>query len=228
MIIAGLFLLLLRSLVAYYQARQSLQWWYQRQSLKLRHEAEEIRNELLQESFALRRSLELSLISQDKNLESACLETIEGFHSSLKDLSDRLSPPFIDESLPHAIQSALDAWQSRYPTIKITAELPEDWQPDRYEQRRAILMVIEELLNLRLSEQPAIESLTVHLQHQRQRGELTLQFSYSSPSSPNVYQGSSSLDHLKRVFRCLTCGNCSYRYTPSTMTWYFHWQLPEV
>lgn len=228
MIIVGLFLLLLRALVAYYQARQSLQWWYQRQSLKLRHEAEEIRNGLLQESFALRRSLELSLINQNESLESACLETMQGFHTSLKDLSDRLSPPFIDESLPHAIQYAIDAWQTHYPAVMMTATLPEDWQPDGYEQRRAILMVMDELLHLRLSELPAIEAITVHLQHQRQKGELTIQFSYSSSSSPNVYQASSSFDHLKRVFRFLTSGNCSYRCTPSAMTWNFHWQLPGI
>lgn len=44
---------------SYYKVQQALQWWSCRQSLKLFLEAEKIRDDLLQESFTIRRNLEL-------------------------------------------------------------------------------------------------------------------------------------------------------------------------
>jgi hypothetical protein len=215
--------LLLRSLVSSFQARRSLQWWYRKQALILRQEAEEIRNGLLQDSFSLRRNLEICSAAPEGDRKDLYLDRIEKLYAELKDLSDRLSPPFIDESFPHAVKSILDRWQVRYPELGMTLELPETWCDDSYENCRAILMMVEELLTI-LLEGAAIESLAVRLQPQNQKGQLILEFTQAS-ASDNI--NATDLNHLKSVFQSLTTGTCFYRYRDSTMTWYFHWHLSE-
>ena len=76
------------------RTQKALQWWFQRQSIHLSHEAEKIRDGLLQEAFTIRRSLELSLGENGYNSVTQSqdwLNKIEKFHNSLQQLSDRLS-----------------------------------------------------------------------------------------------------------------------------------------
>jgi hypothetical protein len=226
-------LLLLGLLTTHLQAQRSLRWWHLRQSMKLRREAEEIRNGLLQESFVLRRNLEMFHINQGEQATAGepsrdCLETMEKFHRSLKELSDRLSLPFIDESLPQAIQHLLESWQLRYPAIAVNASLPAEWVPDRYEHRRAILMVLDDLCQITLSELSTLDSIMVSLQQKGQTGRLITQFAYSSPSTLSPHLDLSNLKYLQPVFPFLTPGNCSYQCTDSTLTWYFDWKLTDT
>ena len=79
-----------------------MQWWFQSQSVKLATEAEAIRDGLLQESFSVRRTLE-SLTGRE-NLSTqesqAWLKTLEQFHYSLIDVSDRHVMRFNEVELP--------------------------------------------------------------------------------------------------------------------------------
>lgn len=195
--------------------------------MKLRHEAEAIRNGLLQESFVLRRSLEMSA-HQGKFSECGCLERMEQLHGALKELSDRLSPPYIDESLPYAIQHLLKSWQGRYPSLSIRSRLPDDWQNDPYEQRRAILMVLDELLQISLAELPSISAIDLCLEQQNQRASLKIDISYANSSPLNPYSKSPNLNYLRSIFEALASGNCSYRYTDLYMEFHFYWKLLEI
>lgn len=219
-------LLWLRSLTAYRKVQRSLQWWHGKQVMQLRHEAEELRNGLLQEIFVLRRNLEISLATPGESSEYKGLESVEKIYGSLKDLSDRLSPPYIDESLPHAIQHRLQAWQFRYPAIPMEAVVPKDWPPDRYEQHRAILLILDELLEISLAALPAPESISLHLWQQQQQAHLTIQL-MQPKSSINSNLDSAKLSDLKGIFRLLISGKCSCHVTDSATTWHFFWKLTD-
>lgn len=219
-------LLWLRSLTAYVQAQRSLHWWHGRQAMKLRHEAEELRNGVLQETFVLRRNLEVSLAAFGEAPDDPDLKRVEKVYGALKDLSDRLSPPYIDESLPHAIQHRLQEWQSRYPAMPMAAIVPEDWHLDRYEHHRAILMVLDELLDLSLAAEPAPESISLHLWQQSQQAHLTLQFIYPEAAGNSVFNPSHLRD-FQHIFRFLMQGRCACRAIDSAICWHFSWKLPD-
>ncbi len=141
--------------LSYSRARRALRWWERRRGFQLYCETERIRNGLLQESLAMRRSLELWLgDTHEISLEHVrgWLKGIEKFHHSLGQLSDRLSPPFVEESLPLAIQYLLELWQTYNPHLNIQMELPGDWQDESPECSRVILIALDELLRITLSQ----------------------------------------------------------------------------
>ena len=85
---------------------EALQWWYQKVLKQLESEANLICEQLLQESFAVRRSLELSSLKPNELASSSrqkCVAQLEDFHFTLKELRDRLSPPYLNEGLPFAL-----------------------------------------------------------------------------------------------------------------------------
>jgi len=141
--------------VSYFRAQRALRWWERRRGFQLYCETERIRNGLLQESLAMRRSIELLLgDSCQISLQSVrdWLKGIETFHNSLGQLSDRLSPPYVEESLPLAIQYLLELWQTYNPKLNIQIELPGDWRDESPECSRVILIALDELLRITLSE----------------------------------------------------------------------------
>ena len=87
--------------------KQALQWWFYREFLKLFLESEKVRDDLLQESFTIRRNLDL-LVMDKLSLSvteiQAHIKKIDNFHHSLVQLSDRLCPISIQDSLPLCIE----------------------------------------------------------------------------------------------------------------------------
>jgi predicted deacetylase len=74
-----------------YGVEEALQWLYKKKLMHLESEANLIREQLLQESLAMRRSLELSSIEPNEFASSSrqkCAAQLENFHSTLKELSD--------------------------------------------------------------------------------------------------------------------------------------------
>ncbi|HEY9734711.1 MAG TPA: hypothetical protein V6D06_00460, partial [Trichocoleus sp.] len=107
-------------------ARPLLRWWYQQQTRLLIDEADTIRNGVLQDVFALRRHLEL--LCQDAlepNACEPCLQDVERIYKALQSLSDRISSPYLEDSLPLAIQHFLQPWRPRLP---LQVELHDPWE----------------------------------------------------------------------------------------------------
>jgi hypothetical protein len=204
--------------VAQYDMQRALQWWHSRQATQLYQEAESIRNGLLQESFTMRRSLELTLAQpiDRSTAEQDCLRAIEQLHGALKDLSDRLSPPYVDDSLPLAIQAVVTRWKVQRPLVCLQWKLPANWQPEPYDRSRLILAALDELLRLQLSE--TVERLVVQLQQGGGWSELRLEFTPIAPS------GCQELRYLRRAFRFLSFGACFCQRTDQATAWYFRWR----
>lgn len=212
--------------VMYFKAQRALQWWYQRRSLHLYCEAEKIRDGLLQESFSMRRSLELSLQESaaiSSNVAQDWLATTEKFHHALEQLSNRLYSPYIDESLPLAIQSITEPWRKGNAQLNcFKLELPSSWPMERPECNLAIVMALEELLRITVSGR-FTQSIYLSLKQQGPWGELMVQVSYPDNATLECASHQEELDYLKISFRFLTSGQCFCKQKDLTLAWYFRW-----
>ncbi len=210
------------------RSQRALQWWQARQSRQLLSEAEKIRDGLLQESFTIRRSLELSLEdgrSTSTKLSQDLLQKMEKFYHSLEQLSDHLSPAYIEDSLPLAIQGVVESWQTYNSKLRIKIELPTAWRQESIERSLIILRVLDELLRITASELVRELSLKISLNQQGNLAELIVQILY--PDVPTLVSDWSreDLEYLSQTFEFLTSGQCSRRREELTVAWYFRWVM---
>lgn len=210
---------------AFLRVRRALQWWSRRQSFHLLGEAKQIQDGLLQESFVLRRSLEQSLVEDvepSAKSRQEWLKQIEKFHHDLERLSDRLSPAYVEDSLPLAIQSLVKLRQTCHPRLKIEIELPVHWRHEPPDRCLIILRALDELLQI-TSSKLLTESIRISLKLQGDLAELIVDI--ADPNKPTLisYSDLKELEYLSQSFRILTSGNCFCRRKYLTVAWYFQW-----
>ncbi|MBF2004442.1 MAG: hypothetical protein IGS49_02935 [Chlorogloeopsis fritschii C42_A2020_084] len=196
---------------SYYKVQQALQWWSCRQSLKLFLEAEKIRDDLLQESFTIRRNLELLPVESRElstNKTQEFLKKIDNFHQSLAQLSDRLFPVYLQDSLPFAIQSLLEPWLVSHSHIYFQIELPSAWRHEPAERSLVILRALEELLKITLSEALTQTSIYIRLEQKANLGNLLVKITYPDLATLAFYTHLPELDYLCESFKFLTSGKC--------------------
>lgn len=209
------------------KAKQALQWWCYRQSRRLCQQAEKIRDGLLQESFSIRRSLELSLcdnVAVTTNNSRKHLQKIDKFHHQLAHLSDELSPAYVEDNLSLAIQAALETWLACDYKSNLHIEMPSQWQDEPRERNMIILDILAELLRLTLPSETTQISLDVSLQASVKTSELIVKISYADVSTLLCYSKLQELKYLSTAFRLLIPGKCFYRQHEQTLAAYFYWQ----
>ncbi|MEH2193588.1 MAG: hypothetical protein V7K98_13270 [Nostoc sp.] len=209
------------------QTQRALIWWHNRQWIRMHQEAEMIHNDLLQESFVIRRNLEISSINPSvyqQQQEQSYLATIEKFHHSLKELSDYLSPAHIDDSLPLAIRHILVRWRSRIPELNLQMELPTDWTPESLYTLRVVLMALEELLQIILSNISGRLSIFVSLKPRGNFNELMVQLTDLNKSKQTYISNLTEVAYLRHAFNFLTGGKCFYQHNHNAEIWYFRWR----
>jgi hypothetical protein len=231
--------------------QKAMQWWSEKLTTRLWCESEQIREELLQDMFAIRRSLELSLVN-NRDISIAMsqdwLERFGQLHQSLGLLRNVLSPAYIEESLPLAIQSMLNQWEYSFSQregvapiadnlaheclrssspnrLTVATELPADWLPEPLGRSRVILSTVSELLKIAVPEAESGIHLVIRLRQQKQLGELMIAANYFDTFPRLSRAHRQELRYLQQSFQCLTSGTCSYQKRESTMTWYLRWQL---
>jgi hypothetical protein len=210
----------------YYRTQRALQWWHGKQYLRMHQQGDIIRNGLLQNTFVIRRHLELPLssnVEMQQKLDNQYLENIEKFHHSLKQLSDYLYPAHIDYSLPLAIRYLLDTWKNNSPSLNLKYELPTDWRDESHERSHLILIAIEELLHIFVSDISSYSSVFVSLKSHQHLGELMIQITY--PEVPDITSKppSSDLIYLCLAVKFLTSCQCFYRQQNQKTMWYLRW-----
>jgi hypothetical protein len=223
-------MLLLWSVVSYMEMQHALQWWFKRQSAQLLTESEQIHNGLLQEVFAIRRSLELSLVDEtgvSPNQGQDWLNKAEKLHQSLEQLSDTLSPPFLAESLPLAMQCMLERLQNQS-GLSLEATLPSRWSDASSERNRIILMVLEELLKLALPKAAIEDTQRICLSADETTGELTVELTYPDLQTLTSLTQTKELKYLCCCFQCLAPGRCVCQKENLTVVWRFRWRLQEA
>lgn len=227
MIIVVCLLILVWLLASYLRAQEALQWWHRRQTLQLCQEADAIRNGLLQESLSIRRQLELSLVQPlgyQEQTHQTLITAIEKFHADLNDLSDHLAPPYLDDSLPLAIRSAMEDWKVHHPQYQLKLELPAEWKHESPEKGRILLMTLAELLQLTLLEYLSSElSITICLTTRAQRSELSLQVSCPDVSRLSAGTRTMEIAQLTRAFCFLMPGQWCHQRKGQTLIWRLCW-----
>jgi hypothetical protein len=221
---------LLRSFASYLKTEKALQWWSKRQSMYLFQESHQIREQLLQESFVLRRSIERDLAESAELLpqnHQAWLNQLEQLHHSLEKLSDRLVPAYTEDSLPIAIQCLIKSWQLRNPPVKFQLDLPIGWRQEQPERNLLIIKILDELLKINLANNSTKMLINICLKSQYNANQLIIKSNYYDDTTPINSLKSKDFEYLSETFRVLTSGQCFYRREDSKMSWYFSWESQE-
>lgn len=216
---------------------KALQWWYAQKLSQLSSEANLIREQLLQESFAMRRSLELSSdkLSLCPASHQKYIEQLERFHSSLKQLSDRLFPSSLNEGLPYAIRQSSEQWQ-RSLNYQFQLNLPQNWLSVMPLASFVALDVLEDLLHIQADKKSAYNLVLIDLEQTvadgKTNNELKVVLSANNPSqlivkddlTPQNASGKDrELQYLQHMFESLTSGTCQNIVTRNTNIWLFNW-----
>lgn len=181
----------------------------------------------MQEVFSVRRSIELLKTGDSRLNESQhWLAKVEKIHRSLEQISHHLSPFYVEESLPLAIQYGLN--QQQQIASEVSVELPHEWTNEPPERNRVILIMIDELLRIAAPRRVSHQPLRICLKAQNGLGELTVQISYPDRQAIVSCCNLKELRYLEQSFRFLTSGWCLHRRQGLAITWYFYWRLTKV
>lgn len=217
---------LLWFLVSALRIRQAFQWWSSKESIKRFLEAEKIRDGLLQESFIIRRSLDMLTVDSldlSVNKIEECVKKIDNFHQSLVELSDRLFPQYLHDSLPLAIQCLLESRLIHNSYVSTQIDMPIIWQHQPAERNLIILNILEELLTIALPEVLTPISIAISLKQEENICHLMVQITYPDVSTMILCTNLRELKYLCDSFYLLTSGKCCYRSQNLKGIWYFYW-----
>jgi len=208
--------------------QQALHWWFYREFLKLFLESEKIRDDLLQESFVIRRNLDLlsrDNLSLSETKIQSCIKKIDKFHHSLVQLSDRLCPISIQDSLPLSIECLLVPWINSYSRVEFQINMPIYWRIEEPKSSWIILRILEELLRITLAETEILlpTYIQITLKQIGSIGLLSVKISYPDISTLIFYSYVPELEHLYNSFKFLMSGKCSYFNKNLMSIWHFYW-----
>jgi hypothetical protein len=206
--------------------QQAMQWWDEQQALQFNTQATKIRDRLLQDLFAARRSLELiptDSIRTSLSNHQNYLATIETLHQQFEEISNYLAPPYLEESLPLAIQHRIERWKTQYPMVNIELDVPAHWNGKPSERHRILLRTLDEFLRLSISHVPNLEALHICLSIQGSKHLLTIQIPYAHPSSIIPLIELREIKYLEHAFQLLMPGYYQHQKTETDVTWSFYW-----
>lgn len=235
--------------------KEAIQWWYQKKLRQWSSEANLIREQLLQESFAMRRSLELSSIKSNKFAarHQKYVERLEHFHSSLKQLSDRLDPPYLNEGLPFALQHSVERWRERLPECQFKLNFPQKWQQKSSAEDFMVLNILEDLLNIQKTNTLSNNLIAIDLEQNSSiskfdnqlkvmfvgekatksrsdsdwRSHRLLRTCSTTAARDRVEEDThgnrQEVQYLQQIFEGLTSGSCSNISGENSDLWLFEW-----
>ena len=200
-----------------------LRWWHQYQAQRLTQTADLIRNGILQTLFATRRhleALECSQVEAGGMSRDRCLVELERIYTQLESLSNRLDSPFLQDSLPLALQHAIQPWKA---TLDLDVQLPNAWPPEPVEHTRLLIMLVETLLHQLTDSTPSYCS-AIKLEHHGDLNQFMCQVSGHNPLSEAFKtQLLASLTPFLNTFQLFTQGEYEYRGQGQQMTWILRW-----
>ncbi|MEM8806771.1 MAG: hypothetical protein AAGF01_12145 [Cyanobacteria bacterium P01_G01_bin.38] len=203
--------------------RQAWQWWHEQQRLQLYHQAESIRDDLLQQTFAFRRYLE-STVQPEASQTERWIDRVQTFYQSLESLSNELSPPFVADSLPLALQFALKDWQRSHPNLELRLDLPADWPHNSPNKNQIVLSILIELLTLVTSDDSTRQHLKLSLSRESTFHKLTFRLSGHESRSVHSLAKLSEVKHLKEIFHNLAAGRLEMMHSGSTLLGQLYWR----
>ena len=223
-----------------YGVENALQWWYKKKLTQLESEANLIREQLLQESFGMRRSLELSMLESHESASSSyqkCVTQLEDFSVALKELSDRLYPPYLKEGLPFALQQSVKRWREGLPNSQFKLNLPQKWQQKSSADDFMVLIILEDLLNIQKTNTLSNNLIAIDLEQNssissKSNNQLQVIFvgekatksiSDSDCVEEDTHGNRQEVQYLQQIFEGLTSGSCSNISAENSDLWLFEW-----
>jgi hypothetical protein len=194
--------------------------------MKLFQEAKEIRDGLLQESFTMRRSLDLfsqSNLYLPINKTQEYLKQADNFYHALVKLSDRLFPAYLQDSLPLAIECLLEPWLTSKSYLSFHLDMPLSWRQESVDLSLIILRSLEELLLITLPEVSVNTSVFIDLKQKNNQHQLIVHINYPDVSTRNFYSNLKELQYLCTSFRFLTSRKCYCHKYNRSISFHFYW-----
>ncbi|MEM9977734.1 MAG: hypothetical protein AAF808_08880 [Cyanobacteria bacterium P01_D01_bin.2] len=201
------------------QQQQAWHWWYSQQQQQQQYQAEIVRDGLLQEAFALRRCLE-----NGSSNTPVPLEQFNQFYRALENLSNQLSPPFIEDSLPLALQFLLKHYGQL--ETALTLEPDTDWSSDKSESNQTVVAVVAELLPLLA--QAAQPPLQVRLWRSGSLNNLRFTRHILHQQTARSLLNSVEVEHLKEIFHSLLSGTLDIKQTNAELMCQLSWRVAPV
>jgi hypothetical protein len=221
--------ILVFSYMNFYQVRQAFQWWSRRQFHQQWLESDRIRNGVMQDLFAMHRGMEVSQIQGAATIlqnSKTWLDQAGQIQRSLEQLSHHLSPPFLEESLPLAIQAMVGDWQEKTQYL-VEINVPLDWKTNVHGQNQIVLSTLMEILHMISSHSLSSPESSKHpiqicLTQSGSLAKLLIQVE-GAQSEGKAIARSKEWRYLRRCFHYLTGGQCACRYRENALTWCLRW-----
>lgn len=206
-------------------ASELLRWWHQYQAQRLNQIADRVRNNLLQDLFAVRRQLELSCQTQDNAEAFGCdrhLASLERIYNRLESLSDSLDSPYAQDSLPLALQHMV---QPRLSELPLKTELPQSWEPDPVEHAQLLLIFVERFLD-KVATAVEPQSCGLTLKQQADTKQMICCVAYESQRLPaSMKDMAASMTPFLDTFRLFTGGEYKQTTHSHSLHWILRWNV---
>ncbi|WP_297089246.1 hypothetical protein [Thermoleptolyngbya sp. C42_A2020_037] len=217
--------------VFHWQTQRALRWWFEQQHHWLCREAEQVRNGPLQSTFVMRRQLEMNSDTLSKPLteQPAWMAQVTLLNGQLVRLSDDLSPPYLETSLPLALQAwAQEAELSGCPRLLLC--LPPSWPVEPTLRVSLLLSMLTHLLRGTQSASDGPTAIALELAERSPLGighigVLTIRLEYPTVAAAEAAGRSPQWDLLSRAFAVLAPGRCTRRRQAQRIVWQFRWRL---
>ncbi|QKD81671.1 hypothetical protein HPC62_05220 [Thermoleptolyngbya sichuanensis A183] len=226
--------------VFHWQTQRALRWWFEQQHHWLCREAEQVRNGPLQNTFVMRRQLEMNLeMNSERNSEAlsnplteqpawmAQVTQLNGqLVGQLVRLSDELSPPYLETSLPLALQ----AWAQEEGLSGLLLCLPSRWPVEPTLRVSLLLSMLTHLLRGAMSGRDGPAAIALELVERSPLGighigVLTIRLEYPAVAAARAAGRSPQWALLSRAFAVLAPGRCTRRRQAQCIVWQFRWRL---
>jgi hypothetical protein len=192
----------------------------------LTQETDLIRNGVLQEMLALRRQLEVACQQHRETEVFSCdlqLTGLKRLYASLEAMCDRLESPFVQDSLPLALQHSWQRWQE---PIVLHLNLPLDWTPEPIELTRLLLLLIDQLFQQLATISASLQGgqLSLNSQDGLKRLHLQIAFADELPLA-HVHDLRSNLIPFMKTFHLFTQGQYALEQDVQALTLTLHWAI---
>ncbi|NEP63283.1 MAG: hypothetical protein F6K31_41330, partial [Symploca sp. SIO2G7] len=194
-------------------------WWHSQQQQQQQAQAEIVRDGLLQEAFALRRQLEQSDCPGGKS--ASYLKQVNRFYQSLESLSNQLSPPFVDDSLPLALQFLLKHRGQNDPSIGLDPDT--DWSANIVNGNLTLLSIVTELLPLLASDPEPVLKVRLWREADVNNLQITSDISNQQPQASPVK--SVEMQYLQEIFHSLMSGTLNINQDDIKLTCQLSWPM---
>lgn len=212
------------------QQKQAMRWWHLNLSSYLSSQEKALSNDALQEVFALRRKLELTLVTDIATQSAAInewLDSLERIYVALDTFSIGLSIVHCTEDIALSVSTLIQQWHSKNLEVDVRFTIIGQQVSSSCSLNRVAIHALYELLRLSTN-MYHVKTLEVQLTTRDSHpSRLVVQVNrLESYFLRNLTSAIKSPDirHLETAFTVLTGGLCKTQQTALGCNWSFEWE----